>query len=225
MCGRFVQRSIHLAERFIGREAAHVLSDLPEKFNLAPTQKAGVLYAPDGALIAERMQWGLLPFWAKKKNLMGSTINARVETVATKPAFRAAFKAPRRCAIPMSGYYEWTVSDVDGKKDPWFIHPTESPALWAAGLWEPPNTDVLGPEAGPTFAVITGGSSGVSADIHDRMPQWLDEAMLEDWMHAPAEHAMELLLSTELPKMEAYRVARAVNSPRNDNPALLAPVE
>ena len=223
MCGRFVQRSIHLAEAFLGREAARVLSDLPDKFNMAPTQKAGVVYAPEEVLVAERMQWGLLPFWAKTKSLTGSTINARVETVATKPACCSAFKVPRRCAIPMSGYYEWTVSAVDDKKNPWFIHPSDAPVLWAAGLWEPPNTDVLGPDAGPTFTVITGGSSGVSAVIHDRMPKWLDEAMLEDWMHAPADHAMDMLLGAELPKMDAYRVTRAVNSTKHNVAALLAP--
>lgn len=124
----------------------------------------------------------------------------------------------------MAGYYEWTVSPADGKKDPWFIHPTESGVLWAAGLWEPPNTALLGSDSGPTFTVITGGSSGVSADIHDRMPQWLDEAMLEDWMHAPADAAMEILQATPCPPMAAYRVSRAVNTPRNDAPELLTPV-
>jgi putative SOS response-associated peptidase YedK len=80
-----------------------------------------------------RLARGLLPFWAKAKGLQGSTINARIETAATKPAFRSAFKK-RRCVIPMAGYYEWSVSPEDRKKDPWFIHATGP--LLAAGLWE-----------------------------------------------------------------------------------------
>ncbi len=72
----------------------------------------------------------------------------------------------------------------------------------------------MGPDALPTFTVFTGGSSGVSADIHDRMPQWLAEDVLHDWMHAPADAAIEMLLASELPPMEAHRVTRAVNSLR-----------
>lgn|GEM_PF-1429474 len=105
-----------------------------------------------------RLAWGLLPFWAKAKGLQGSTINARIETVATKNAFRAAFKR-RRCLIPMAGYYEWSIGDVDGKKDPWFIH--AGGPLWAAGLWE--DTSPLLPDDNlGTLTIITGDSSGVA---------------------------------------------------------------
>lgn len=75
----------------------------------------------------------LLPFWATAKSLQGSTINARVESMATKPALRSALKG-RRCLAPMAGYYEWSVNPNDKKKDPWFIH-ADRP-LRAAGLWE-----------------------------------------------------------------------------------------
>lgn len=166
------------------------------------------------------MACGLLPFWAKSKDLQGSAINARIETVATKPAFRAAIKK-RRCLVPIAGDYEWSVNTEDGKKFPWFIH--AAAPLWAAGLWEDASK-LLGDDNLGTFTVITGDSSGVSADIHDRMPVWLDPGQAEEWMQADAEAAMAMLLASETPVMEAYRVSRAVNSPRNNRDDLLLPV-
>ena len=161
-----------------------------------------------------------MPFWAKAKNLQGSTINARIETVATKNSFRAAFKK-RRCLVPMAGYYEWSISQVDGRKDPWFIHAVGP--LWAAGLWE--DTSPLLPDGNlGTFTIITGDSSGVSADIHDRMPVWIDPGQLDAWLTAGPEEAMAMLLASEPPAMQAYRVSRAVNTPRNNTEQLLQPV-
>jgi putative SOS response-associated peptidase YedK len=219
MCGRFVQTPIRDASAIGFPQLVGDLLSMPASYNLAPTQRASVILdRGDGAELSA-LAWGLLPFWAKAKGLQGSTINARIETVATKPAFRAAFKA-RRCIVPMAGYYEWSVSDVDGKKDPWFIH--DSSPLWAAGLWE--DASPLLPEGNlGTFTVITGDSSGVSADIHDRMPVWLAPAQLDDWLRAGTDQAMAMLLASEPPAMQAYRVSRAVNTPRNDTEQLLEP--
>lgn len=124
---------------------------------------------------------------------------------------------------PMAGYYEWSVSAQEGKKDPWFIH--AAMPLWAAGLWE--DASKLLPEGNlGTFTVITGDSSGVSADIHDRMPVWLSPGQAEAWLKADADadDAMAMLLASEPPAMEAYRVSRAVNTPRNNTEQLLQPV-
>jgi len=166
------------------------------------------------------MAWGLLPFWAKAKGLQGKTINARIETVAEKNAFRGAFKK-RRCVIPMAGYYEWSISPEDGKKYPWFIH--AAGPLLAAGLWE--DTSPLLPDSNlGTFTIITGDSSGVSADIHDRMPVWSQADQIDEWMAAGGDDAMAMLLASEPPAMEAYRVSRAVNTPRNNAEVLLEAV-
>lgn len=136
-----------------------------------------------------------MPFWAKAKNLQGSTINARIETVATKNSFRAAFKK-RRCVVPMVGYYEWSIRDVDGKKDAWFIH--ADGLLLAAALWE--DTSPLLPDGNlGTFTTITGDSSGVSADIHDRMPVWIDPGQLDAWLTAEPDDAMAILLASKVP--------------------------
>lgn len=220
MCGRFVQLPVvdfgqpGLADLGLG------LATIEPSYNLAPTQRASVILDRGEGRQVTRMAWGLLPFWAKAKGLQGSTINARIETVATKPAFRTAFKQ-RRCVIPMAGYYEWSKNPEDGGKDPWFIHATGP--LLAAGLWE--DTSPLLPDGNlGTFTIITGDSSGVSADIHDRMPVWLQAGQIDDWMAASTDDALALLLASQTPAMEAYRVSRAVNTPRNNAEGLLEPV-
>lgn len=220
MCGRFVQTPIRNADTLGFPQLVGDLLSMPASYNLAPTQRASVILDRGTGLQVTRLSWGLLPFWAKAKKLQGSTINARIETVATKPAFRSAFKK-RRCLIPMAGYYEWSINEQDGMKDPWFIH--AAGPLLAAGLWEDASPlrglDNLG-----TFTVITGDSSGVSANIHDRMPVWLTAGQAVEWLAAEADDAMAMLLASEPPAMEAYRVSRAVNKPSNNDERLLQDV-
>jgi len=220
MCGRFVQRPVFDADQLGLPDLAPDLFELPESFNLAPTQRASVILDRGIGRQVTRMGWGLLPSWAKDKALQGRAINARIETVAEKPMFRAAFKR-RRCIVPMAGYYEWSVNPEDGKKDPWFIH--AAGPLWAAGLWEDSSPLLAAGNLG-TFTIITGDSSGVSADIHDRMPVWLLPHQFDDWMAAEPDQAMAMLLASEPPSMEAYRVSRAVNRPSNNAPGLLESV-
>lgn len=131
MCGRFVQLPVIDLGLPGCADLSPSLAEIQPSFNLPPTQRATVILDRSEGRQVTRLAWGLLPFWAKDKKLQGSTINARIETVATKPAFRSALKK-RRCVIPMAGYYEWSVSPEDGKKDPWFIHATGP--LLAAGL-------------------------------------------------------------------------------------------
>lgn len=220
MCGRFVQLPVVDFGLPGLADLAPGLAEIQPSFNLAPTQRASVILDRGEGRQVTPLAWGLLPFWAKAKGLQGKTINARIETVAEKNAFRAAFKK-RRCIIPMAGYYEWSANPEDGKKDPWFIH-AKGPLL-AAGLWE--DTSPLLPDGNlGTFTIITGDSSGVSADIHDRMPVWLQPGQIDDWMAAGADDAMAMLLASTTPSMEAYRVSRAVNTPRNNVADLLEPV-
>lgn len=221
MCGRFVQTPIRDAASLGFPQLVGDLLSMPASYNLAPTQRAAVVLDRGEGLQLQRLAWGLLPFWAKGKNLQGSTINARIETVATKPAFRSAFKK-HRCLIPMAGYYEWSVNPDDQGKDPWFIH--AAGPLWAAGLWED-KSPLLDPDNRGTFTVITGDSSGVSADIHDRMPVWLAPGQAEEWIAASPDDAMAMLLASEPPAMAAYRVDRAVNTPRNNSRELLEPID
>lgn len=217
MCGRFVQTPIRDAASLGLPPLVGDLLSMPANYNLAPTQRAAVVLGRGEGLQLQRLAWGLLPFWAKDKKRQGSTINDRFETVATKPAFRSAFKK-HRCLIPMAGYYEWSVSPEDGKKDPWFIH--AAGPLWAAGLWED-TSPLLDPDNLGSFTVSTGDSSGVSANIHDRMPMWLALGQAEEWIAASPDDGMAMLLASEPPAMEAYRVSRAVNTTRNNYRDLL----
>lgn len=121
----------------------------------------------------------------------------------------------------MSGYYEWSVNPDDGEEDPWFIH--AAGPLWAAGLWED-TSPLLDPGNLGTFTVITGDSSGMSADIHDRMPVCLAPGQAQEWIAASPDDAMAIMMASEPPAMEAYRVSRAVNAPRNNSEALLEPI-
>jgi putative SOS response-associated peptidase YedK len=131
MCGRF---AIYTPFRRLWQQLGLDL-DLPPRYNIAPSQDIPIIRLnPSGTYEVVDAHWGLIPFWAKDRKIGYSTINARAETVAEKPAFRAAFMH-RRCIIPASGLYEW--QDLGGKQNqPWFITDTKGDGLAFAGLWE-----------------------------------------------------------------------------------------
>ena len=106
MCGRFTQNFTWAELISLYRLTNPAIPNLRPSWNVAPTQDIGVIVPEAGGLIYKTMRWGLIPFWAKDEKIGNQLINARVETVAGKPAFRAAFK-DRRCLIPASGYFEW----------------------------------------------------------------------------------------------------------------------
>ncbi|MDW7600361.1 SOS response-associated peptidase family protein, partial [Stenotrophomonas maltophilia] len=117
MCGRFVQLpGVDFGQPGLA-DLATGLAEIQPSYNLAPTQRASVILDRGQGRQVTRLACGLLPFRGKAKGLQGSSINARIETVATKPALRLAFKK-RRCVIPMVGNYEWSVNPIDEKKDP-----------------------------------------------------------------------------------------------------------
>lgn len=191
-------------------------------YNFAPTQVGPVLVAEHEAAADARvvpMRWGLIPAWAKDAKIGAQTINARVETVATKPSFRSAWQR-RRCLVPVSGYFEWPV--IGTIKQPYFIHPLESPLLFCAGLWEqwraPEGNTVL------SYSIITRAAAGDIASLHDRMPLALQPRVFADWLFGDATRA-QLIVDDAPPIAVAFHpVARAVGSPRNNFPALIDPV-
>jgi len=163
------------------------------------------------------MRWGLVPHWAKDIRIGYSTINARLETARTKPAFRAAWKH-RRCLIPSSGYYEWKAHDANTKQ-PYFIHSLEAPVLFFGGLWE----QWQSPEGGEllTYSILTRDADGPLREVHDRMPLMLSPAVLNDWLNGDADHAMAVACSAPLPELSFHAVGKAVGSPRNNAPHLI----
>lgn len=221
MCGRIVQVPFYRGQS-PWPELSDALSSTTPNFNLAPTQRLSVVAQAEGALAVRPLRWGLLPFWVKDLKGGMSTINARIETVATKPAFRSAFKTPTRCLVPMAGYYEWKQL-ADGKQ-PFFIHRTDHLPLFAAGLWEPRHRLQEETDMG-SCTVITQDAVDVAGEVHDRMPVFLDPLAIDDWASTAVEDAMAMLLAARLPALTAHPVTRAVNNARNrGGPEFLEPI-
>ena len=133
MCGRYAFTNTDgkkLKERFKLTKAPQ---DLKARYNIAPSQKIAVILEQEGKRVLDQRKWGLVPFWAKDPKIGNRMINARAETLAEKPSFKAALTR-RRCIIPTNGFYEW--KKKGNLKIPTFIHLKE-PSLFAfAGLWE-----------------------------------------------------------------------------------------
>lgn len=220
MCGRFTLRTP--ANLIIEQFGARLESDSPTRwkprYNVAPTQECPVLRGPDRQL--DKLRWGLVPFWAQDLRAGARMINARSETVATKPAFRSAFKT-RRCLVPADGYFEWI--RVGKKKQPYWIRMKDQRPFLMAGLWESwrPKGDT---EAEPveTFTVLTTSSNELTQEIHDRMPVILYPNDYDRWLDPKLQNAEELQHLFEPHDSSAMRldpVNDRVNSVRNDDEA------
>ena len=162
MCGRYslTDEDRRLRKRFGYRDHLNLLP----RYNIAPTQDAPVVLADDAPKSAS-MRWNLIPFWAKDEAIGNKLINARAETLASKPAFRNAFTR-RRCLVPTDGFYEWA-KDGSGKQPVRIVMADRQPFVFA-GLWDrwkrPDGPDLL------TFTIITTEASAVLKPIHSRMP-------------------------------------------------------
>ncbi len=189
-------------------------------YNRAPTQDGWVLRAGDDGVAVDALRWGLIPFWAKDAKLAYSTINARVESADSKPAFREAWKK-RRCLVPSSGYYEWQVL-ADGKsKQPWFIHADDAPLLMFAGLWERwkgPDGDV------ESYSIVTRPAAGAITRVHDRMPLILQPAAYEPWLRGSGDDASAIAASVPTPKLAFHPVGKAVGNVRSQGEQLIRPL-
>ena len=138
---------------------------LAPRFNIAPTQDVTVVRAPSGRRQAGQVQWGLVPSWARDESIGSKLINARAETVAEKPAFRAALRA-RRCLVLADGFFEW--QPAGGRKQPWYFRARDGRPFAFAGLWE--RWQPAGGEAVESCAIITTEANDVVRPVHERMP-------------------------------------------------------
>lgn len=189
-------------------------------YNRAPTQEGWAIVQADSGGIALPMRWGLLPPWARDTRLAYSTINARLESVSEKPAFRGAWRQ-RRCLVPSSGYYEWI--QVDPKtRQPYFIHRDDAPVMFFAGLWETRPDDAGGELL--TYSIITRDADQTVATLHDRMPLVLPAGVFADWLHGSPDDAMAIALSVPPAPLAFHRVDRAVGNVRNTGPQLCVPL-
>ena len=218
MCGRFSLFSPApvLAEAFD-------LAGLPElapRYNIAPTQPVAAVRAGAAGRQLVRLRWGLVVPWAKDTKV--APINARSETAADKPLFRAALRK-RRCLVPASGVYEWLALAGGKRKQPYCFRPGDERPWAFAGLWE----RWLGPD-GPveSCAILTTEANGLVRPVHDRMPVILPRQHWAAWLDPTQQEAGELVpLLRPFPPdaMRAYPVGQLVGNPRNNGPECMAP--
>ena len=230
MCGRFALAAT-------GEEvAAHY--QLPEvpfvvpRYNVAPTQPvAAVRLNAAGQREFTFFQWGLIPSWAKDPSIGSKMINARAETAAEKPAFRAAFKR-RRCLLPMTGFYEW--QQANGRKQPMYIHRVDNHRvdnhgkseglLSLAGLWEVWQSADGG--LLETCTILTTTPNALMEPIHNRMPVIVEPLDYNAWLapDTPADELHHLLRPYAADQLHAHPVSTAVNRPQNDTADCIAPL-
>jgi putative SOS response-associated peptidase YedK len=196
------------------------IPSLEASYNIAPTQLAPVIRQGDDGLQLVHARWGLVPFWAKDLKIGNRMINARSETAAEKPAFRAAWKK-RRCLVPASGFYEWQKTP-DGKQ-PQAIHPARDPLFAFAGLWETwrsPQDETV-----TSFTILTTRANPAMAPIHDRMPVMITRDDQSKWLRAEdAVPDIEIMAHGLTVSLNSYPISTAVNKPSNNYPQLLEPV-
>ncbi len=218
MCGRdtFFATWAQVREFSMPLPVTTPADDPSPAYNRAPTQTGWVLLPTSDGAEARPMRWGLIPFWAKDLKIGYSTINARVETASSKPAFREAWKR-RRCLVPSSGYYEW--QQLSGKhKQAWYIRNAEAPLLMFAGLWD----HWRGPDGEiESYSIITRSAAGPISTVHDRMPLILPPSMLGDWLGGDP---LAVADAAPLPDLRFHPVAPAVGNVRQQGEGLVAPI-
>jgi putative SOS response-associated peptidase YedK len=233
VCGRYAstKRDVDLIEES-GAEQA-VGPELPPSWNVAPTQDARVVLerldrARPTAPPVRRLQtlrWGLIPSWATDRRVGHRMINARIETVRSRPAYRTAL-GHRRCLVPADGYFEWQRLP-DGSVAPQFLHGGGA-TLWFAGLYEGWRDPAAAPghEAAVlrTFTLLTTTATDALGHIHDRSPVILTRELWGAWLDptlTSAEAALAVAQAAPPPALAAYQVSAAVGDHRNNGPQLV----
>lgn len=236
MCGRYVsvKSDDDLTSEF---DVEEVIGDPPApSWNVAPTDPVRIVVQrhPSGDRDAapvrqlRTVEWGLLPNWSKSRSGGAKMINARSETVASKPAFKRA-AARRRALAPAAGYFEW--QHDGGRKIPYFLHAPDEGTLAMAALYEIWHDDAL-PEDDDnawvwTCTIITRPATDTLGHIHDRCPVLVPSELREAWLDCSSDDAAvaeRLLSSIPEPHLEPRRVSTAVNKVQNNGPELIEPV-
>ena len=224
MCGRFTLRA---PASLVAQQFGLLDTPLLEpRFNVAPSQAVAVVrLTPDAARLRRELawlRWGLIPAWATAASIGNRLINARAETAAEKPAFRAAFRR-RRCLVVADGFYEW--QRVERHKQPYFFRLRDDGPFGIAALWEvwegPSQTRV------ESCTLLTTMANELVRPIHDRMPVILAPADYERWLDPAVEKPgplLPLLGSYPSQAMAAYAVSSLINSPGHEDPRCIEPL-
>jgi len=236
VCGRYAaaRDAAEIAEWFEAEQLPAV--ELPHRYNVAPTNEVYIVRDEDGTRSVATASWGLIPSWSKNASHASRMINARAETVASKPAYRSAFRK-RRCLVPADGYYEWRAPTTNpsasrkGVKQPFFIHAADGHQLAMAGIFE---VWVDGASSAPvtSCSILTQESVGELATIHDRMPVLVPQSLWAQWLDPASVDPQELL--EEIIEVDrrgidelvtSYPVSTRVNKPGNEGPELITPTD
>ena len=234
MCGRFgLTKPEKVDPKTIGADEWERITSLVPRFNIAPSQEVAVVLdvvrEEGGRRVLTSARWGLVPHWAKDPAIGGRLINARADSVAVKPAYRAAFRR-QRCLIPADVFYEWEGRGKGAPRQPYAIRRKDGGPFCFAGLWEAwrPKGEESAEGAEPllTCAIITTDANGVMAAFHHRMPVIVAPADYGRWLdpETPLGEVAALLRPAPDDWLEAYPVSPYVNDPRHDDAGTLEPV-
>ena len=226
MCGRF---TLHTEKELLAREFQVDLSqvELAPSYNIAPSQDVLTVREKDGERVARKMRWGLVPYWSKPLEKLPPMINARCESIATRPAYRRAFRL-RRCLVVADGFYEWQSIDR-GPKQPFWVALADGRPFGMAAVWEVwrPQEDA---DAEPlvSCSIVTAPANRAIAMIHERMPVILTPESADAWIDHDfddkAEELLELLVPVGPEALRAHPVSHDVNKPEHDDAHLIEPV-
>jgi putative SOS response-associated peptidase YedK len=226
MCGRY---SLDATPEELAQVFNLSLEDVERlfepRYNIAPTDKVLAVRQQRAGRQREPvlLRWGLIPHWARDRDWGGRTINARAETVETKPAFRDPFRE-RRCLVVATGFYEWQKSA--GRKQPYLIRRHDRKPLAFAGLWDRwqgPTDEVV-----ESCTIVTTDANGIVRPIHDRMPVILQPADYDRWLDSATRDTQQLRhLLEPVPDevLTAHPVSSLVNKPANDVPECVVPIQ
>jgi putative SOS response-associated peptidase YedK len=226
MCGRFARYSL-------SRELERYFKALPPAFeirpnyNVAPAQEIPVVIQYEDGRHFKNRQWGLVPFWAKDISIGSRMINARVETLSSKPAFKAALKH-RRCLIPANGFYEW--KGKAGNKQPYYFRLPSGEPFAFASLYECWGDKEAPPVAGPykSCTIITTEASESARDVHTRMPLILKPEAYDIWLDPENKEPAgieELLNTAYVKELKRYPVSKLVNQVGNNRKECMEPLK
>lgn len=215
MCGRFAFYSP--SEAAVALFGVSTSLEIEPRFNIAPTQYVAAVRDNENK---ERelvmLRWGLVPFWAKDPSIGNRMINARAETVAEKPSYRAAYRY-RRCVVLADGFYEWRrEGDV---KTPYFISLASGGPFAMGGLWENWNDKESG-DSLQTMTLITTAANDFMTPLHHRMPVILESNTAGDWLAGSNDLLDDVAAIT--PPLQAWPVDKRVNNARNEGEELVS---
>jgi putative SOS response-associated peptidase YedK len=224
MCGRYrLSRRKQLVEDYFDTDPWD--EDWSPRFNIAPTQPVPVVRQHPKKPVRQLslVKWGLIPHWAKDPSIATSTINAKSETAATKPAFRDPLRF-RRCLIPADGFYEWKRTGTS--KQPYCFEVREGELCAFAGLWD--GWKNAGAQWIKTCSILTTTPNAVTSPVHDRMPVILHPDSYDLWLDPEMQNLTaicELLKPYDARLMRCYPVSSRINYVANDDEECSRPVE